>query len=50
MFRLSTNKYRNDSIELNKFWMSCSNINQKGMQNYLEIPNWHISFGVPKSY
>jgi hypothetical protein len=21
----------NDSIQLNKFWMSCSSINQKGM-------------------
>jgi hypothetical protein len=28
----------NDSNQLNKFWMSYSSINQKGMQDYLDIP------------
>jgi hypothetical protein len=28
----------NDSNQLNKFWMSYSSINQKGMQYYLDIP------------
>jgi hypothetical protein len=27
----------NDSNELNKFRISCSSINKKGMQNYLNI-------------
>jgi len=31
----------NDSNQLNKFWMSCSHINEKGMQDYFEIPKWH---------
>jgi len=31
-----------DSNQLNKFWMSCSSINQKGMHDYLNIPKWHI--------
>jgi hypothetical protein len=31
----------NDSNQLNKFWMSCSMINQKGIQDYLDIPKWH---------
>jgi hypothetical protein len=26
-----------DSNQLNKFWMSCSSINQKGMHDYLDI-------------
>jgi hypothetical protein len=30
-----------DSNQLNKFWMSYSNINQKGMQDYFDIPKWH---------
>jgi hypothetical protein len=29
------NVIMNDSNQLNKFWMSYSNINQKGMQDYL---------------
>jgi hypothetical protein len=32
------NVIMNDSNQLNKFWMSCSNINQKGMQDYFDIP------------
>jgi hypothetical protein len=35
------NVIMNDSNQLNKFWMSCSNINKKGMQDYLDIPKWH---------
>ncbi len=31
----------NDSNQLNKFWMSYSNINQKGLQEYLNILEWH---------
>jgi len=31
----------NDSNQLNNVWMFCSNINQKGMQDYLNIPKWH---------
>jgi hypothetical protein len=31
-----------DSNQLNKFWMSCSSINQKGMHDHLNIPKWHI--------
>jgi hypothetical protein len=27
----------NYSNQLNKFWMYCSSINQKGMQDYLNI-------------
>jgi hypothetical protein len=42
IFRLSINKYYNeDSNQLNKFWMSCSSINQKGMRDYLNIQEWH---------
>jgi hypothetical protein len=36
------NVIMNDSNQLNKFWMSCSNINKKGMQDYLNISEWHI--------
>jgi hypothetical protein len=40
--RLSTNKcYNEDSNKLNKFWMSCPNIKQKRMQDYLDILEWH---------
>jgi hypothetical protein len=35
------NVMMNDSNQLNKFWMSCSSINQKGMQDYLNNPKWH---------
>jgi len=35
------NVIMNDSNQLNNFWMSCSNINQKGMQNYFDISKWH---------
>ncbi len=41
MFKVSTNKCYNEwfkSIEF--FWMFCSNINQKGMQDYFDIPKW----------
>jgi hypothetical protein len=31
----------NDSNQFNKFWISCSSINQKGIQDYLDIPKWH---------
>jgi hypothetical protein len=31
----------NDSNHLNKFRISNSNINQKGMQDYLDILEWH---------
>ncbi len=42
MFRLSTNKcIMIDSNQLNKIWMFCSSINQKGMHDYLNIPEWH---------
>jgi hypothetical protein len=37
----SINVVMNDSNQLNKFWMSCSNINQKGMHGYFDIPKWH---------
>jgi hypothetical protein len=36
----SINVIVNDSNQLNKIWMSCSSINQKGMQNYLNILEW----------
>ncbi len=35
------NVIMNDSNQLNKFWMSYSSINQKGMHDYLDIPKWH---------
>jgi len=35
------NVIMNDSNQLNKFWMSCSCINQKGMQDYFDISKWH---------
>jgi hypothetical protein len=38
----SINVIMDDSNELNKFWMFCSGINQKGMQDYLDISKWHI--------
>jgi hypothetical protein len=31
------NVIMNDSNQLNNFWISNSNINQKGMQDYLDI-------------
>jgi len=31
----------NYSNQLNKFWMSNSSINQKGMQDYKMFPKWH---------
>jgi hypothetical protein len=31
------NVIMNESNQLNNFSMSCSNINQKGMQNYFDI-------------
>jgi hypothetical protein len=31
----------NDFNQLNKFWMSYSTINQKGMHDYLDIKKWH---------
>jgi hypothetical protein len=31
-----------DSNQLNQFWMFCLGINQKGMQYYLDILEWHI--------
>jgi hypothetical protein len=30
-----------DSNQLNKFWMSYSSINQKGMQDYVDNSKWH---------
>ncbi len=30
-----------DSNQLNKFWMSCSSINQKRLQEYKTILEWH---------
>jgi len=30
----------NDSNQLNKFLMSCSIINQKGMHDYMTFPKW----------
>jgi hypothetical protein len=30
----------NDLNRLNKFWMSCLSINQKGMQDYKTFPKW----------
>jgi hypothetical protein len=38
----------NDSNQLNKFWMSCSNINEKGMKTTLIFQNDILSFEVPK--
>jgi hypothetical protein len=35
------NVIMNDSNKLNKIWMSCLNINQKGMHDYLDILEWH---------
>jgi hypothetical protein len=35
------NVIMNDLNQLNKFWMSCWSINQKGMQDYLHNPKWH---------
>jgi len=35
------NVIMNDSNQLNKFWMSYSSINQKGMQDYVDISKWH---------
>jgi hypothetical protein len=35
------NVIMNDSNQLNKFWMSCSSINQKQMEDSLNIPEWH---------
>jgi hypothetical protein len=35
------NVIMNHSNQLNKFWMLLSNINQKGMQEYLDILKWH---------
>jgi hypothetical protein len=35
------NVIMNESNQLNNFSMSCSNINQKGMQNYFDISKWH---------
>jgi len=35
------NVIMNDSNQLNKFWMPCLGINQKGMQGYFNIPKWH---------
>jgi hypothetical protein len=32
----------NDSNQLNKFWMSYSNINQKGMQENKTFLKWHF--------
>jgi hypothetical protein len=31
----------NDSNQLNKLWMFCSSINQKGMEDYFDILEWH---------
>jgi hypothetical protein len=35
------NVMMNDSNQLNFFWMSCLSINQKGIQDYLDILKWH---------
>jgi len=35
------NVIMNDSNQLNKFWMSYSSINQKGMQDYVDNSKWH---------
>jgi hypothetical protein len=35
------NVIMNYSNQLNNFWMFYSDINQKGMQDYLDIPKWH---------
>jgi hypothetical protein len=35
------NVIMNDSNQLIFFLMSYSSINQKGMQDYLDIPKWH---------
>ncbi len=35
------NVIMNDLNQFHKFWMSYSSINQKGMQDYLNIPKWH---------
>ncbi len=40
----------NDSNQLNKFWMSCPSLNQKGMQTTQHFQNDILSFGVPKPY
>jgi hypothetical protein len=44
------NVIMNDSNQLNKFWMSCSPINQKGMQDTSTFQNDILSFKVPKPY
>jgi hypothetical protein len=36
------NVIMNDSNQLNKFWVSCSSINKKGMHDYFDILEWHI--------
>jgi hypothetical protein len=40
----------NDSNQLNRFWMSCSSINQKECKTTLTFLNDVLSFGVPKPY
>jgi hypothetical protein len=40
----------NDSNQVNKFGLSCSSINKKGMQITWHFQNDILSFGVPKPY
>jgi hypothetical protein len=35
------NVIMNTSNQLNKLWMFCSNITQKGMEDYFDILKWH---------
>jgi hypothetical protein len=35
------NVIMNNSNQLNMFWMFCSSINQKGMEDYFNILKWH---------
>jgi hypothetical protein len=42
------NVMMNDINEFNKFCMFYSNINKKGMQDYLNISKWHTFIGGVK--
>jgi uncharacterized protein YcgL (UPF0745 family) len=44
------NVIMNNLNQLNKICMFYSSINQKGMQDYANVPKWHTFIRVPKFY